>query len=787
MLLRVAVFVLLVSVVFMPCVRAADVLGDVVVEVKSVAKEAPISGATVRLQDIQRARPAQTATTDAEGRARFTGLLIGQYSVDITHPDFESDRATVQVQANAAATCRTMLDEKGKEQVIKVRADRILVNPHNPVGNTQPRNTTFMGEQTGNDTFQGVISTTPGVQTNSLGQFHPRGEHKGVSVSVDGINVPLPTEDATSQLVDPRFLDSLDVQTGYFDASAGGQLGAVVSLVTKQGPQDPYFEFIPKAGTFGTYEGLVRAGGSNKKGDFNWFAGAAYGETDNRLEPPQPGTQTANNHGRDVSALIRLNKRTEDDTLGLTLSVQNGKYGVPQTADNFAAGVRQTQQNTNMFGVFSWRRKMSDNADFLLGLAYLQSRISVTNNGVFTPWTTVPASLSPDLNSAGLPLDPQNPGSPYLPTTDLSIRQIQPTVEFNWRFSDDHRFKVGATADFIQSHQNVNIVDAGGGGGLPNPTGAAVPPSAFNTVVDRNGFLGGDYFSHTFPIKDRIFVNYGLRGDFFDNGSNIRTGQLSPRINVAIPTSDTSALRFSYNQIFQAPPLEIDPTGNTFVLPQKTNQYEVSYDFQPARAIVGRVAAVYKQYHDQVDVALLVPNSNIPVFAPTNFGRGYYKGVEFSLTSQYPTGWNGFLSTTVGVARPTAPGPFDPDVPAYNDHDQRVQVAFGASYAWKNGLVAAFDGLYGSGFPNDPIAQYNAIGVNPFGLVGSRFGRFIGNLNINWYPRDAEGNKKKNGVGFGLTVQNIFDNRQVLNFLSGFSGTRFVQGRRVLLNGLFRW
>ena len=281
-------------------------------------------------------------------------------------------------------------------------------------------------------------------------------------------------------------------------------------------------------------------------------------------------------------------------------------------------------------------------------------------------------------------------------------------------------------------------------------------------------------------------VNWGVRADTFDNGATVHTGQVSPRINITIPTTDTSAVRFSYNYLFQAPPLEIDPTGNTVVFPQRTHMYEASYDFQPAKSVAGRVALVYKDFHNQIDAGLLIPNSNIPVLAPVNFDRAYYKGAEVSFTSQNPTGWNGFLSGTLSVSKPTAPGPFSDEVPAYNDHDQRVQVTGGASYTWKNGWSASLDGLYGSGFPQEFIPLYNAVGIAPYGMVGSRFGRFIANLRFGWTPRDADG-KPKNGVGFGVTVQNLFDSRAVLNFLSEFSGTRWVQGRRVLVNGFFRF
>lgn len=766
-------------------VAAAEVNGIITVEVKS-AKGVVISGASVRVQDRDKRRAPVQMRTDGTGRARFENLPTGDYTVEIDHPDYENDIGLVTLGEGAPATYAAALDLKGQERVIKVRADRLMVDPRNPTGNAQARTSTFITQQSSTPTVQGVASTVAGVQTNSLGQFHARGEHKGVSMAVDGVTVPLTTENATTQLIDPRFVEGLDIQTGLYDASAGGQLGAIVNVTTKQGPETPYLEFTPTVGTYGTFEGLLRAGGSNKKGDFNWFVGAVYGQTDNRLEPVNPNAQTSNNRGRDGAGLVRLTQKTDEDTLGLTLAYQNGRYSTPQTPQNQAAGVQQDQNNTNMLGVFSWKRAMADNADFQFGLSYLKSRVAVSNNGVFTPFNVISPDVSEELAEENMPADPTNPGSPYLPTYTLDITQVQPSADFTFRLGDDHRLKAGVMADLITSSQVVDVLDAGGGNGLPNPNNDPVAPLRFTANVRRNGFLGGAYLTHTFPLGPLAVVNWGVRAETFDNGATIRTGQISPRVNVTIPTSDTAALRFSYNSLFQPPPLEIDPSGNTTVFPQRTQAYEASYEFQAAPSVVGRAALVYKSFRDQIDVGLLIPNSNVPIFSPLNFSTAFYKGAELSITSQYPTGWNGYLTTTVGVSRPTEPGPFSTEMPYYNDHDQRVQVTGGASYTWKSGWYAAFDGLYGSGFPQEFIPLYNQAGIAPYGLSGDRFSRFIGNLRFGWQPRDANG-KPINGLGFAVTIQNLFDQRAVLNFLSEFSGTRFVQGRRVLLNGFFRF
>ncbi len=97
-------------------------------------------------------------------------------------------------------------------------------------------------------------------------------------------------------------------------------------------------------------------------------------------------------------------------------------------------------------------------------------------------------------------------------------------------------------------------------------------------------------------------------------------------MNLAYAFNDRNVLRLSYNRSFQAPPLEIDVTGQTVVLPQRVSTYELSYESQLSDSLTGKLALVRKDYRDQVDIGLLVANSNIPLFAPVNFASGPLPG-----------------------------------------------------------------------------------------------------------------------------------------------------------------
>lgn len=763
----------------LPVLAAGD-RGDLVIIAVSESTEQPIVGATVKILNREKTRIIAQATTDEQGRARINGLKIGDVFVEVVKDGEGLDRSLISIKSGTDNSFEAFLSpDAGEETAIVVEGDLLHVNGSSPTdGATTRRDANFLKRQVAGDgNLQNILATIPGAQTNSLGQVHVRGEHKALSLAVDGVDLPIATESSVTQPLDPEFLETAEVSTGMYDASQGGQQGAVVNATTPGEGEKPFVEFEAKAGDYGQTGVSLKAGGSDDNG-FSYFIGARHSTSDLYLEAPHPNRQDLNNHGELTSVMLKFNKKSEGNRYGLTLSHQSADFGIPQTPQNFAAGVRQKQEDSNTLALLSWNHELTEDDDLLFGLAWQRNRQKVQNNGVFTNFTAVPAALEAELAEEGFPLDPESPGSPYLPTADLTIVQLKPSLDYTHRFAENHRLKAGLSANFISSDQELFITDLGGGGGIPNPLALPGNPTSLAANLERDAFVGGLYASHTYPLTEALTLNYGLRADLFDNGIGIKTAQLSPRINLSYAPTDEQAIRLSYNRLFQPPPIELDVTGGTEVLPQRTHAYELSYENQFAKNWVGKLAFVYKDFQDQIDVGLLIPNSNIPIFAPVNFARAEYRGVEFSVSSFNKTGWNGFLTATLGESKPTKPGLFAGHFPRYNDHDQRFQATAGVSHTWESGLSTGVDVLYASGFPQEALPLYNSIGLTPFGLSGDRQSRFITNLNIQYQPQDKEGGT----IGAGLQVFNLFDDRSLLNLFSEFSGTRFVTGRRFLFN-----
>ncbi|MBX3170721.1 MAG: carboxypeptidase regulatory-like domain-containing protein [Candidatus Eremiobacteraeota bacterium] len=780
-MIRINQYLLVTLLILIACLPslAIETQGDLFVTILRADNDKPIVGALVKVQDkAGRAEVAQK-TTDDNGQARFTNLQLGDYYVEISHAEYESDRALVKINAGAETAYKTLLDVKGQaEKVIKFKEDKLLVNGKDPNdGAVIRRDRQFVQEQLTDRSLQGVLATVPGTNINSVGQVHVRGDHKSVNFQLDGLSIPIPPASSTTPPIDLDFLDNLEARTGSYNGSQSGMGGLVLNGLTDWGTREPYFELRPTLGTQGTAQIMLRLGGSSEDGNFSYLVGGKTGTTNMQFQPPSPNDQTLNNKGQNTNVLARFRWRDQENEWGTTISHQAGLYGIAQTPQNFAAGVRQEQQDTNTVGLFSWKRKVDEDSDLQMGLAYLRSRQTVHNNGVFTPFSVFDENRSEELAEEGFPADPTNPGAPYLPTTNTLITQIQPSLQFVHRMGDGERIVAGADANFIRSQQDIDILDLGGGGGLPQ--GAL----RFQSNVARAGFSGGMYFSHTLPLTDEFTANYGVRLDRFSNGINVNTGQISPFANLAFAPTAEDVLRFSYHRLFQAPPLELDLSFGTETLPQRVHQFELSYEHQFGNSLTGKVALVRKDYRDQIDIGQLVPIANIPVYAPVNFARALYEGLELSVASHNKTGFNGFVTGSLSRAKPTAQGSA-PEFPTFNDHDQRVQVTAGLSHTWENGLTAAGDVYYGSGFPQEALQLYNAAGVFPYGYNAQRVPRFLANLSLNYWPK-----REPQSVEYGgsLQILNLFDNRPLLNFFSDFSGTRFIQQRRILLNGMIRF
>jgi hypothetical protein len=140
--------------------------------------------------------------------------------------------------------------------------------------------------------------------------------------------------------------------------------------------------------------------------------------------------------------------------------------------------------------------------------------------------------------------------------------------------------------------------------------------------------------------------------------------------------------------------------------------------------------------------------------------------LSYDFTPRNNVGFGAFFNWTNQLDKPGGVDNTGAPAPPYNDHDQRNTLNLGVNYTHKNGALVGFDVYYGSGVASSLVFDDH------------RTPRTLINMTLSSGPRLFA----RNHGGLALNIENIADRRDVINFASGFSGTRFQQGRRILLS-----
>lgn len=172
-------------------------------------------------------------------------------------------------------------------------------------------------------------------------------------------------------------------------------------------------------------------------------------------------------------------------------------------------------------------------------------------------------------------------------------------------------------------------------------------------------------------------------------------------------------------------------------------------------------------------MGLLIPGSDIGLYSGVNFDRGSIRGFEFTYEATAPKqgGFDAYINGTTSVAKPQGFDNTGAEVPEYNDHDQLYTAGLGLAYTWKSGATFALTLQYGSGLASS--------------VVNADKGR-TPRTQVDFRAATSDRTLWGRG-GISLDVQNLFDRRDVINFQSAFSGTRFMIGRRITLSTFFKF
>jgi len=426
---------------------------------------------------------------------------------------------------------------------------------------------------------------------------------------------------------------------------------------------------------------------------------------------------------------------------------------------------------------------------------------------------------NPEINLASLPDDA---GIEYNPTVRRNARHKQASGSVTYAI-DEHTFKFGAQYSGESSDDDYQLIPAsnlatnalfaadprltGAGAAQFDAAGNPLIDSAGNQIYTLNsgalapklsvrsrGYYLASYAQDTWKFAPDWTANYGVRFDKFHqaqsftsdgndansneggsgdggSGDGVDADQYSPRFNLSWNFQPTWILRTSYNRLFIEPPLSQGSIIGRAIQPSRVNQYDVSLQKEITARQVAKVAYYYKSIKNQVDTGLLIPSTQLGLFTSVNLDRAAVRGIEFSydLLVDSGLGTSAFVAYAYSVAQPSGFDNTGEPVEKYNDHDQRHTLSSGLGYTFNDRTSLGATYYFGSGLASSVLSEdANRETVQRVDLSIASASDLL-----------------FNSAGLRLTVANLLDQRDLINFNSPFSGTRFQQGRSVMLSTFF--
>ena len=794
--------------------------------VRNVDDEKPIASAKVEIRSAAKPGEERVGETGADGSLTFAPVSSSDWNVRVSARSFEPQERRLSLHGPSQTISFAL---EPAETTIVVKEERKLLRAENTGGKTT-RDARFLESFPLNNQnpqqLSGLLLSVPGFVPDSANQVHPRGEHAATSILIQGFQLGGANQGRYGPILDSRVLDSLDILTGSYAPEYGSQSAAILDTTIHSGTKVPTQKFELGAGNYGTADlfasGSGQAGAEKRTGSderaIAYYLATSFRRTENALEPPQPRNQDAHNSAEAGTLLGKLDLYpSAEDKVSLIANVapartqvanrtglgdryadvgQGYGFGGALSADDASilgipsqaeAGQDIYQEDVNGFSVLQWKHDFSPSMTSLFSLGMNQSNLDVKNRNPhfggelpsdasieYDPQVKRHArhilgsgSLSAEIGEhklkSGFSLDFQQSDEAYRLTARSQLA-------LNALAAEDERFVPQGI--ILNDSQGNPVVDVNG-----NPVYLSNASVNAPTVdADSNGYYHAAYIQDTWKLGSALTANYGARFDIFrrsqeGDGSALEKSQLSPRLNLSYALRPKTLLRASYNHLFIDPPLSQGSTIGDAIAPARVKQVDLSLEQQIGSRQKAKVAYYYKDIRDQIDTGLLIPSTQLGIFTSVNLDRAHVQGVEFSydLLPVEGGGSSAFLTYAYSVARPFGETNLGEPVERYNDHDQRNTLSAGTAYTFASGESIGLTQYYGTGTFSSALEE-----------GGSRQVRTQSNLVVSSDPKLL-----LNRGGVKLEVQNLFDERARINFRSEFSGTRFQQGRTILLSSFF--
>jgi outer membrane cobalamin receptor len=549
-----------------------------------------------------------------------------------------------------------------------------------------------------------VLAQMPGVAIDQNQQIHIRNtEGPQFQYQVNGVLIPLDinTNPPFLSMLNPMFIERLDLLDGILPSRYSYATGGVVSIQTRDGCEQPFGEVSLRAGQRDTFEPSFEYAGCHEQ--LGSYVSGVYQESNTAFSSATPGPTPVHDFTRQGQLLGYFSyPLTATDTLSLLV-----------------CGARSSNQLPNVPGLLPQYA--------LAGVASPPSSAAINSYLNFSDALAVlslsgsaSASLSYQLAYTEHAISQRFEPDPVGELIYQGVASMASHVDHDYGLEGDLGYVTGAHtlgAGFYASQYRVSANDSS----LLFPVDeSGVPlrdvPLTVTNNDHANNVIAGVYLSDLWRISPRWQASAGIRWDTLSGFTS--STQLDPTLSLVFHPDAATTFHMGFARYFQVPSLlGISPTaqaafaGTTAEGPAGTptpvTEDDREWDAGVARRVTGHLTLAADAYYEWTSHYLDTGQFGVvPIFAPFNYDRGHIWGAELAARYQNRP-LSAYASLTVGRnwQRDVATGQFnfDADELAYIDSHSIVldhQPLYGAAAgaAWRIGAFSlAADGIYSSG------------------------------------------------------------------------------------------
>ena len=657
-------------------------------------------------------------TTDAFGHFTIHNLAPGSYTVSAHFVGYRPIARPLIVPLTAAAPAEMnfAMEPIGLNLATFQVIATVPIAIDTRTGNQVFKQNDYHGAPT-TTTSQILQESIAGAARAPTGEVHIRGQHAEYTYYVDGVPVPPGISGSLNELFDPNVVNSINFQTGGWDAEYGGRNAAIVNVTTK----------IPAGGwhgalssNAGTYDHATTIGGrgydgqgasvSDNVGAWGFYVAGTRQFSNMRLEPVVTDSSESkvinfHNNGTDSYGFGKVQYAPSvNNVVSLEVSDSRTRFAVP--FDSTETGFQNDHQtDLNAFVNLAWHHQIGSTAsgrtraDLFAALFYRHASLHYDADPHDQPQFVFFPDVTDTFNLAE--------------RRDANIYGIK--LDYAYRPADPVEVKVGTLSSFTAGHENFSTFNA---------KGAQGPQS----LSDLNGHDIGVYAQTAYTPTEWFELRTGARYDVHTAPFAGSATQLSPRVRLNFyPSTATTAYVYYGRQFI---PTNIEDLR---AVTSAAQGGEVSTGTEPERddffeggvihrfitgGVVAKLSAYYKRSNPGIDDNT-VPGSAIVTDVNIAHVRitGIEGVVEFRPDSAFSAYLNAALNHAYGTGAITGGFfPASPPTSAFDlDHDQRLSILGSATYTLSRVFVSG-TAIYGSGLTNgvDPSDCECALGTSLF-------------------------------------------------------------------------